>query len=48
VLVGIEGLDADQLELASSDRFWKLIAERRQQPTLSRAELERRLESSGI
>lgn len=45
VLVGIAGLDADQLGLASSDRFWRLIAERRQQSSISRAELERRIEA---
>lgn len=36
----------EQLELASDPEFWRMIAERRAQPTISRAELERRLESS--
>ena len=48
VLVGVEGLDLEQLELGHSDAFWKLIRERRQQPTVSRAELEKRLTSESI
>ena len=45
LLVGVEALDLDleQLALATSDRFWQLIRQRRGQPTLSRAELEQRL-----
>ncbi|HZY42705.1 MAG TPA: hypothetical protein VFF59_11975 [Anaerolineae bacterium] len=43
LLVNVEGLDAEQIELGSSDKFWKIIAERRAQPTLSREELERKL-----
>ena len=39
----MEKLDEEQLELGSSDRFWTLIAERRREKTLSRAELEERL-----
>lgn len=42
LIVGIEGLDKEQLELGTSDRFWKLISERRSQRTLSRVELEQR------
>lgn len=40
LVVGIEGLDAEQVELGSSDEFWKLIAERRKQKTITRSELE--------
>ena len=40
------GLDEEQEQLGGSSRFWSLIAERRRQPTLSRAELERRLETA--
>jgi len=40
LIVGVEGLDQEQLQLGTSDKFWKLIAERRSQRTLSRAELE--------
>jgi len=37
----VEGMDEEQLELGVSDKFWKLITERRNQETISRAELER-------
>lgn len=43
MVVGLEGFDAEQLELGSSDAFWKLIAERRGQRTMTRDELERAL-----
>ena len=42
LLVGVEGMDREQLELGSSDKFWKLIAKRRGQKTMSRAKLEQR------
>jgi antitoxin (DNA-binding transcriptional repressor) of toxin-antitoxin stability system len=37
------GLDEEQEQLGRSGTFWNLIAERRRQPTISRAELERQL-----
>lgn len=43
LIVGVEGLDEEQLQLGASDEFWKLIAERRTQGTMSRAELEQEL-----
>jgi antitoxin (DNA-binding transcriptional repressor) of toxin-antitoxin stability system len=43
LIVGVEGLDKEQLELGTSDKFWKLIRERRGQGTLSRTELEQRV-----
>lgn len=43
LIVGVEGMDEEQLRLGSSDKFWKLMEERRQQKTLSRAKLEKRL-----
>ena len=43
LIVGVEGLDEEQLRLSSSHDFWQLIAERRQQKTLTRNELDRRL-----
>lgn len=46
LIVGIEGLDGEQLELASSRRFWSLIEERRRQRTLTREELERTVQST--
>ena len=36
------GLDEEQQQLGSSQKFWDLIAERRQQTTVSRAGLEKR------
>ena len=39
------GLDEEQQDLGSSEEFWSLITQRRRQPTISRAELERRLDS---
>lgn len=41
MLIGLEGLDEEQLELGNSDKFWRLIEQRRKQRTMSRAELER-------
>lgn len=43
LVVGVEGLDAEQVQLGASDEFWKLISERRQEPTVDRAALERKL-----
>ena len=46
LLVGIQGLDEEQIALGSSDEFWTLIAERRRQKSISRAELDARLNTS--
>ena len=43
LIVGIKGLDAEQVELGSSDTFWQLISERRNETVISRMELERKL-----
>jgi antitoxin (DNA-binding transcriptional repressor) of toxin-antitoxin stability system len=43
LIIGVEGLDQEQLRLGSSDRFWTLIGERRREKTVSRAELEEKL-----
>ncbi len=40
LIVGLEGLDEEQVRLGTSDTFWRLIAERRRQGTLDRAALE--------
>ena len=48
LVVDIAGMDEEQIELGASDRFWKLIEERRQQRTISRSELEQRLIDVGI
>jgi len=41
--LGVEGMDEEQLELAGSSAFWRLMQERRAQKTVSRAELEARI-----
>jgi antitoxin (DNA-binding transcriptional repressor) of toxin-antitoxin stability system len=43
LIVGVEGLDKEQLQLGSSDKFWKLIEKRRKDKIFNRAELEQRL-----
>ena len=43
LLVGVEGLDLEQIELGHSDEFWQLIRARRRQGTISRKELDKRL-----
>lgn len=45
VLISMAGLDREQIALGSSPEFWRLIAERRRQPTISRAELDARLKT---
>ena len=46
LVVGINGLDAEQVQLGSSPRFWALVAERRAEQTVSRAGLEKRLDAT--
>ena len=43
LLVGVAGMDLEQIALGHSDEFWQLIRERRSQKTVSRAELEQQL-----
>ena len=43
LVVGVQGMSAEQLELGTSEKFWSLIAQRRRQGTMSRAALERRI-----
>ena len=43
LVVGVEGLDEEQLQLGSSEKFWTLIEARRKQKTISRTELEQRI-----
>ncbi|MCX7045137.1 MAG: hypothetical protein NTX50_06595 [Candidatus Sumerlaeota bacterium] len=42
LLVGMMDLDEEQIRLGQSDQFWKLIAQRRSQTTLSREQLLQR------
>ena len=43
LVVGVAGLDAEQVELGSSPDFWKLITKRRRERTITRAQLEARI-----
>ncbi len=43
VLIGVKGLDLEQIALGHSDEFWSLIRQRRTEKTMSRRELEKRL-----
>jgi antitoxin (DNA-binding transcriptional repressor) of toxin-antitoxin stability system len=43
LMLGVEGMDTEQLQLGLSDRFWTLIEQRRKQKTISRAELEKKI-----
>ncbi|MFO0810488.1 MAG: hypothetical protein U0746_17825 [Gemmataceae bacterium] len=43
VLLGVRGMDLEQIERGSSDELWTLIRNRRRQRTISRAELDKRL-----
>jgi len=47
LILGIEGMDQEDLQLASSPKFWEMIDQRRKQKTMSRAELEQQLDASG-
>ena len=44
LVVGLAELDAEQIELGKSEKFWKLVRQWRREKTVSQAELERRLE----
>ena len=44
LVVGVQGLDAEQVQLGASDEFWKLISKRREEPTLDRSALEKEME----
>jgi antitoxin (DNA-binding transcriptional repressor) of toxin-antitoxin stability system len=46
LIVGIEGLDAEQVELGTSAAFWKLITRRRRQKALTREQLEKKIVES--
>ncbi len=46
LIVGIEGFDREQLELARDAAFRTLIAERRAQRAVGRTELERKVRST--
>lgn len=43
LVVGVAGLDAEQLELGSNPAFWEMIMQRRRQRTITRAQLEEKI-----
>lgn len=43
LVVGVEGLEREQVELGHSDKFWRQVRKWRGEKTISRAELEKRL-----
>ena len=47
VVVGVEGLDAEQVELGTDPEFWALMTRRRRQRTITRAQLELKIRQSG-
>ena len=47
LVVGVQGMSAEQLELGTSEKFWNLMARRRRQGTMSRAALERKIKAVG-
>jgi len=44
LVVGVQGLDEEQIQLGVSDKFWHLISARRKEKSLDRAALEERFE----
>ena len=46
LVVGVEGLDQEQLELGSDTAFWEMIAQRRRQRTMTRSQLEMNIRRS--
>jgi len=47
IIVGVDGVDEEQLDLGTSDEFRTLIQRRRNQETIPRAELEQRRGGDG-
>lgn len=43
LIVGVKGMDREQVELGQSDELWALMQKRRAQKTIPLAEVERRL-----
>jgi antitoxin (DNA-binding transcriptional repressor) of toxin-antitoxin stability system len=46
LILGLEGLDQEQVRLGMSDEFWHMIDERRQDMTMTRAEVERKVQET--
>ena len=47
VILGVESYDEEDLQLASSPEFWRMIEKRRQEPSISLSELKARLRAKG-
>jgi hypothetical protein len=47
MVVGVEGMDQEQIDFGRSARFWNLIQERRKASSIGRAELEAKLTECG-
>jgi antitoxin (DNA-binding transcriptional repressor) of toxin-antitoxin stability system len=45
LVVSVKGLDKEQIELGSNDKFWKMIQARRKDRTVDRQELERMIKA---
>jgi antitoxin (DNA-binding transcriptional repressor) of toxin-antitoxin stability system len=45
LVVGVQGLDEEQIQLGSSDEFWEMIAQRRKEKTINRAALAERIDN---
>ena len=43
LVIGVAGMDGEQVELGAEAAFWEFIQARRQQPTVGRGELEQML-----
>jgi prevent-host-death family protein len=43
LVIGVQGQDLEEVLLMQNPRFWELIESRRKQPTLSLAEVRKRL-----
>ena len=43
LMIGVKGMDIEQIQLGSSAKFWERVRTWRKQKTISRAELEKRL-----
>jgi len=41
LVIGLEGMDAEQVRIMSSDEFWRLIGERRRPKTFGQAAMEK-------
>ena len=46
LVVGIQGLDTEEVELGGSPEFWELLTGRRRHRTITRAQVEERIRLS--